>query len=91
MSGTKAVVVVIRGSVQGVGYRWSAKRAALGLGVDGSIRNRADGTVVGVFEGPADAVEALVEWCRRGPDGARVSEVSVQPTPATGRAGFFTG
>jgi acylphosphatase len=53
------------------------------------VRNRPDGTVEAVFEGPADAVESLVAWCRRGPRGASVSGVDVDwDEPARAEAHF---
>jgi acylphosphatase len=61
--------------VQGVGFRVSAARAARSRNVAGWVRNRGDGSVEGVFEGEPDAVSALVDWCRRGPRGARVDAV----------------
>jgi acylphosphatase len=47
------------------------------MDVGGWIRNLPDGAVEAVFEGPADRVESMVDWCRRGPAGARVEEVDV--------------
>jgi acylphosphatase len=64
--------VVIRGRVQRVGYRAWTEYAALERGLEGWVRNRADGSVEAVFAGPAGVVEAMVEACRRGPPGARV-------------------
>ena len=80
--------VVVRGRVQGVGFRMSCARRAWQLGVGGSVRNRADGAVEAVFEGPATAVEAMVDWCRAGPPMARVSSVEVQAEEPTGLAAF---
>lgn len=71
----------IRGQVQGVGYRWSMTQEAQRLGVNGWVRNRADGSVEAVLAGPAPAVEALTLWARRGPPGARVTAVDMQPLP----------
>lgn len=62
----------IRGLVQGVSFRYYARERAREVGVTGWIRNREDGDVEVVAEGEAAAVEAFVEWCRRGPPGARV-------------------
>lgn len=67
----------IHGHVQGVGYRWSMVREAGRLGVRGWVRNRREGTVEAVVVGPAQAVEAMVVWARRGPQGAAVAHVDV--------------
>jgi acylphosphatase len=67
--------VVIRGRVQGVGYRDFTERTALGLGLAGWVRNRRDGAVEAVFVGPADAVAAMIEACRRGPFNAHVDAI----------------
>jgi acylphosphatase len=64
--------LVIRGRVQRVGYRGWAQHRALERGLEGWVRNRADGTVEAVFAGPARAVEEMIEACRRGPPGAQV-------------------
>jgi acylphosphatase len=80
--------LVVRGVVQGVGYRFSAARAAALRDVSGWISNRSDGTVEAVLEGSPEAVESMVEWCRRGPPGAIVEEVEVREEPPEGIAGF---
>ncbi len=83
--------VVVHGLVQGVFFRDSCRREAERLGVAGWIRNEPDGTVAGHFEGPGDAVEALVRWCHDGPPRARVERVDVQedaPRDAEGFAAF---
>ena len=64
--------VVIRGRVQGVGYRAWTEYTAVSRGLEGWVRNRRDGSVEAVFAGPAQAVEAMVAACRRGPPGAWV-------------------
>jgi acylphosphatase len=73
--------VLVRGFVQGVGFRYSAAAVARTRGVAGWIRNRPDGAVEAVFEGEDDAVESMLEWCERGPRGAEIDavEVSVEP------------
>ena len=70
--------VVIRGRVQGVGFRAYVEHAALRHGVHGWVRNRRDGSVEAVFAGPAEAVAAMIEACRRGPPGARVDAVDAR-------------
>lgn len=67
--------VLIRGRVQGVGYRAFVEYTALDHGLAGWVRNRRDGGVEAVFAGPSTAVAQVVEACRRGPPGARVDGV----------------
>jgi acylphosphatase len=64
--------VVIRGRVQGVGYRAWTEVAALERGLRGWVRNRRDDTVEAVFVGPEADVLAMIDDCRSGPPGARV-------------------
>jgi acylphosphatase len=67
--------VVVHGQVQGVFFRDSTCREAQTRGVSGWVANRPDGAVEAAFEGDPGAVEALVDWCRRGPRGAEVERV----------------
>ena len=85
---TQARRFLVRGRVQGVGFRWFVEREALILGIAGWVRNRSDGRVEAVFEGEPDAVDRLVAWCRRGPPSALVSAVEVVSEEPTGDAGF---
>ena len=80
--------VVVHGHVQGVFFRDTVRREAERRGVAGWVRNRGDGAVEAVFEGPADDLEAMVELCRRGPRGARVESVDVEEEPPEGLSGF---
>jgi acylphosphatase len=80
--------LVVRGLVQGVGYRYSAARAASTRGVEGWARNCADGSVELVLEGDDAAVASMVEWCRRGPPHADVTDVEVHDETPEGLAGF---
>jgi acylphosphatase len=70
--------VVIRGRVQGVGYRAWTEYTALERGLAGWVRNRRDGSVEAVFSGPSEAVAEMVDACRRGPPGARIDAVDEQ-------------
>ena len=67
--------VVIRGLVQGVGFRAWTEYTALAHGLDGWVRNRRDGSVEAVFAGPQTRVMAMIEACEKGPRGARVDTV----------------
>jgi acylphosphatase len=67
--------LIIRGRVQGVGYRAFVEYTALDHGLAGWVRNRRDGGVEAVVAGPSTVVAQLVEACRRGPPGARVDGV----------------
>lgn len=80
--------VVVRGRVQGVGFRASCVRRARGAGVGGWVRNSSDGSVEAVFEGEAGAVQSVVEWCRHGPPWAKVEAVAVTDEEPGGESGF---
>jgi len=80
--------VIVRGFVQGVFFRDSARRLAQRHGVSGWVANRADGAVEAVFEGEADAVERLVAFSRKGPRGAQVNSVEVTEEEPEGLSGF---
>lgn len=80
----------IAGRVQGVGFRWHAREEAQRLGLAGRVRNRADGTVHLLAEGRRPALEALLEWARRGPARARVDAVEVAWSAAEGAWNDFT-
>lgn len=69
--------VVVRGRVQGVGYRAWTEDTALLNGIDGWVRNRRDGTVEAVFAGSFEAVHGMIDACRRGPESAWVDAVDV--------------
>ena len=80
--------VVVRGFVQGVGFRASSRARAVSLGLAGWVRNRGDGSVEAVFEGERDRVESMLDWCRRGPAGARVDDVEASWERPAGDGGF---
>jgi len=84
-----AVRVRVEGSVQGVFYRATTRKTALGLGLTGWVANRPDGSVEAFFQGPSAAVEAAVAWCREGPLGARVDRVEVEPAATDDRSMDF--
>lgn len=84
----RRVRVNISGRVQGVFFRATCAERARALGLRGWVRNAADGRVEAAFEGPRDAVEAILAWCRHGPPGAGVEAVEVHDEPPTGEAAF---
>ena len=76
------------GRVQGVFFRDTVRREAARRGVAGWARNCSDGSTESVFEGSADAVEAMVEFVRNGPGHAAISAVDVADEPPEGLTGF---
>jgi len=79
----------IRGDVQGVGFRQHTRVRASALGLTGWVRNLPDGRVEVLAEGEDAALQALVEWCRRGPAMAEVSDVEVRWEPYRGEFAHF--
>lgn len=73
--------LVVRGRVQGVGYRHAMVMAAKTLGVAGWVRNRRDGTVEALVQGEPEALDQLRTWCRSGPPSARVTAVATLGVP----------
>ncbi len=67
----------IIGVVQGVGYRASFEAQARALQLSGWVRNRLDGSVEAMVCGETEALTKIIEWARRGPPSARVSDVAV--------------
>ena len=79
---------VVRGTVQGVGFRRSAQGEAYRLGLCGWVRNTATGDVEGVAEGEPAALERFAAWLSRGPARAAVLGVDRTPQPPAGEEGF---
>ena len=75
----RTVRLRITGRVQGVSYRAWAVEQAVAQGLGGWVRNRRDGSVEALLAGPAEAVEAMIAACRRGPRAARVEGVTESP------------
>ncbi|MEM2394095.1 MAG: acylphosphatase [Candidatus Bathyarchaeia archaeon] len=76
--------VLVSGRVQGVFFRAETRREAKKRGVKGWVRNTLDGKVEAVFEGEEDAVKELIEFCKLGPPGARVTKIDVKWETYTG-------
>jgi acylphosphatase len=79
---------VVSGRVQGVFFRDTTRQRAEAAGVAGWVRNTPEGSVEAVFEGDEQAVEQLVEFCRRGPSRAEVAAVDVTEEEPEGLSGF---
>ncbi len=69
------VNLVISGYVQGVFFRASTREMALGLGLNGWVKNLLNGNVEAVFEGNMDKIEQAIQWCNHGPPGAQVTRI----------------
>jgi acylphosphatase len=74
--------LLVRGRVQGVGYRAWVEHQARGLGLQGWVRNRRDGRVEALFAGAEDVVIDLVAACRRGPVSALVEDIAEEAATA---------
>ncbi len=90
MADRARVHVVVSGLVQGVCFRAYAVDEARRLGLRGWVRNLADGRVEAEAEGERAALEALVQFCRRGPPAAEVEGVEVSWREFRGDLGTFT-
>jgi acylphosphatase len=88
MEGRIRVRAVVRGRVQGVGFRYSARLKAERFGVAGFARNLPDDAVEFEVEGPPGAVEEFLAWAGRGPIGARVDALDAEDIPAVGDEDF---
>lgn len=82
--------VIITGLVQGVNFRHFTRETALRHNVTGWVQNLPDGSVEGCFEGEERDVNALIDWCRRGPDWARVDDVTVRKEEFRGEFDGFS-
>lgn len=86
----KALRTKIEGQVQGVNFRMATVHAAKKNGVSGWVMNKPDGSVEAFFEGNADRVDTMLDWCRKGPSHASVSNVTAEEEDFTGRYTDFS-
>jgi len=86
----RRVHLVVKGLVQGVSYRATARDEARARGLLGWVRNLPNGDVEALAEGESAAVDAFIAWCRQGPDEARVTHVVVEERPADAPLSPFT-
>lgn len=85
----KSVSIQVYGKVQGVGFRYHTHKAAQRFGVKGFVQNKAGNAVYMEAEGESLAIDMFCEWCRNGPDWARVTDISIQNQPIVGYIGFI--
>ncbi|RYG33827.1 MAG: acylphosphatase [Chitinophagaceae bacterium] len=88
MTAMSATGFIIKGKVQGVYFRESARKEAEKLHLTGWIRNNTDGSVEGAVFGDPAVIDKFILWCHKGPLLAHVTEVSTHPTDAVSLQGF---
>ena len=79
----KRIHAIVRGRVQGVGFRATTAHEARRLGLTGWVRNRLDGTVEVLAAGDDAALDGLAAWLKQGPRGANVTGLDIHPAPPT--------
>ncbi|MBU0933995.1 MAG: acylphosphatase [Spirochaetes bacterium] len=84
-----AFLALVRGRVQGVGFRYEARSAARALGLKGWVMNLDDGGVETWAEGPESSVQRYLGWLHNGPPGARVETVDVSRREPSGKYDSF--
>lgn len=84
----RRVHVIVRGNVQGVGYRYTARLVAEQFDVTGWVRNLADGSVEAEIEGSPGHVDEMLAWMAHGPSGSRVDAAEVTDKAPAGTSGF---
>ncbi|MEV8023922.1 acylphosphatase [Microbacterium sp. GbtcB3] len=85
----RRIRLVVRGIVQGVGFRYAMQHIARTVGATGWVRNLSDGTVEAEVQGGAAAVEAVLDWAAKGPRGGVVDDVAMtEVSTVEGDAGF---
>ena len=86
----KCLHILVRGKVQGVYFRASARERALELRLRGIVRNLRDGRVEILIQGDSTSLERFLDWCRQGPPNARVDDLQAQDSTADGNFETFT-
>ncbi len=84
----KRIRITISGKVQGVFFRKNAHSKAVALGLSGWERNLDNGGVMAEVQGEPFGVDQFVDWCRQGPDRARVTDVATEILPSRHERGF---
>ncbi len=86
---TARVHILVKGRVQGVGFRFTCRQLARRLGLYGWVKNLPDGSVEIVAEGPPDILNQMLTWSRQGPAGAYVTDWQANPQPPSGSLDTF--
>lgn len=81
--------IILRGRVQGVGFRWFVKQHADQLGINGYVKNLHNGDVEIEAEGEKSRVEDLIDEVKKGPTFAKVQDIEVEWKDYSGRYGSF--
>ncbi len=84
----KTVSIQVFGRVQGVGFRYYAKKKALDCNVNGFVQNQSDGSVYMEASSETIDIETFIDWCKQGPSWARVSKTAIQELPLREWIGF---
>ncbi len=87
--GTSHISIQIHGRVQGVGFRYFAKLKANELGVNGVVKNMADGSVLIEAEAGKDQLAKFIDWCKKGPILAKIDHVTVSPGQLKHHTAFY--
>jgi len=85
-----ACKINIEGRVQGVGFRYSAIKAARRYNVAGWVKNEYDGSVNVFCEGDREQVDEFIKWCKQGPPSAHIVDVNINQTAYTGKYSQFS-
>ena len=80
----KRVHLIIKGHVQGIDFRYNTREKAESLGLNGWIRNTPNRAVEAVFEGPEEMINEIIEFCKKGTIGSRVTDVKINKEPVEG-------
>jgi acylphosphatase len=85
----KKMHILVKGTVQGVYYRYNALKKAGEYHLTGWVRNRVDGSVEILCEGTEEDINNIVRWCKKGPERAYVSEIETTWEQHTGEFNVF--
>ena len=80
--------IIIRGRVQGVGYRAFASKMAIALGLKGYVKNKVDGSVQIEVEGTKKTLDEFVDYCEKGPGWGYVENLDIKEYPTMGYSDF---